>query len=1016
MKFASLCLLSLLAVVPAVARPLYRVSGPAPSPDGSRIAFSWQGDIWVASMDGGPASRLTVHPGLDQLPKWSPDGKRIVFCSDRAGSSDIWSMDPDGQNLRRHNFEGSNEALASISPDSKWAYGQTNQWGRANLFKLSLSGDQGNELVQLTSHPMEIQYSPCVSPDGSRLAFCTGASIGTWRKLEYSGANSGEIVLSSNAPLPTDIKKLTQNEVHDSFPTFMPNGQILFVSNRSGWPNIWRMKADGSGATQLTHHTRGAVRYPALSANGAVLAYEFDAQIWTLHLATGKTEKLDFTVPADSRTNEKIEEVVSSGGEIATSPDGKRSVVVVRGDIWLIPSKGGTTRKLTSSPALDQNVVWQDARNVLFISGRNGRRELWKVDIDGKESLVLSDPNSDYMGLALSPDKTTAALTRGTKEVVLLDLASGKVRSIIAGPLVEAYGETPLVDWSPDNKWLVTQVVTPRSSLITAIEVATNKRVVLGTTARGGSLPRWMPNGKAVYYTADGAETSDLYVVDLIAPETKFTEDDLDKIDEKAAKPDEKVEVKIDEHGLRERTRLIARDVSAPIAFGNTIYANVAGVFSTVSLTGAVTALPGLTGPAVLMPGEARPIMANAGKFFLLGGPAPQPIPFAAKVSVSSRDDERALFQDICWALTTQFYDPKMHNKDWEGIRAKFRAMLPDTVDRNDFYAMIGEMVEELNSSHQGATPPIQRGTGRTGESVGWLGVEWDPAQQLNGKFVVRHIVTGSPADASGGLAVGDEVVSINGNPASTTPPTKSLIGTIGTKVRFEIKRGGKEQQVLLKPTSNEGPLRRYEEWIQWNREQVVKLSSGKLTYHHIEGMDEESFQRFLWDIRTEMPSKAGLLLDVRFNGGGSTSHKVLGVLVKRPWLYRTLRGDESTMISENIFRGDALELPSALMTNQYSFSNAEILSEGFQRLKLGPVIGERTAGGVIGTGAYALWDGGMIRMPRIGCYTITGENLEGNGRKPTKNVLFDLNAWHQGRDVQLEAAVQELLRVLPRG
>ena len=115
--------------------------------------------------------------------------------------------------------------------------------------------------------------------------------------------------------------------------------------------------------------------------------------------------------------------------------------------------------------------------------------------------------------------------------------------------------------------------------------------------------------------------------------------------------------------------------------------------------------------------------------------------------------------------------------------------------------------------------------------------------------------------------------------------------------------------------------------------------------------------------------------------------------------------------ISENIYRGDSLELPSALMTNQYSFSNAEIFSEGFRRLKIGPVVGERTAGGVIGTGAYGLWDGGLIRMPAFGAYTVDNENLEGNGRRPDVTVLWDQNAYLQGHDVQLEAAVRELMK-----
>jgi tricorn protease len=207
-----------------------------------------------------------------------------------------------------------------------------------------------------------------------------------------------------------------------------------------------------------------------------------------------------------------------------------------------------------------------------------------------------------------------------------------------------------------------------------------------------------------------------------------------------------------------------------------------------------------------------------------------------------------------------------------------------------------------------------------------------------------------------------------------------------------------------------------YENWVRQNREYVERVSNGKLTYLHIQGMNEPSLQRFLREIRTLTPDREGVIIDVRFNGGGSTAHQILSVLSKEPWLIRTTPGEFGYRVSENIWRGDSLELPTALLINENSFSNAEIFAEGFRRMRLGPIIGEATAGGVIGTSSYQLWDGGSIRMPRIGAYAIDGENLERNGRRPDIRVPFDPNAAARGEDPQLDRAIAEMMKRVPKG
>ncbi len=262
---------------------------------------------------------------------------------------------------------------------------------------------------------------------------------------------------------------------------------------------------------------------------------------------------------------------------------------------------------------------------------------------------------------------------------------------------------------------------------------------------------------------------------------------------------------------------------------------------------------------------------------------------------------------------------------------------------------------------------------------------------------------------------VGDRVTMVDGQEPSNANPIATLLNhKAGKRVVLTVERDGKTVTVNIKPsTVAENRELGYQNWVNWEREQTEKISGGKLTYMHIRAMDDASYLQFLREIRSLTPGKKGVIVDVRYNGGGSTSHKVLGILIKTNWLNRSFRGPEGMTLSENIMRGDSLEMPTALMMNSYSFSNAEIMGEGFRQLGRGPIIGERTPGYVIGTGALGLWDGGSIRLPEIGVFAINGDPLENNGRRPDFNVPFDPNAWNAGHDPQLEKAIEELLKRL---
>ncbi|MBV6457955.1 MAG: Tricorn protease [Fimbriimonadaceae bacterium] len=999
--------------------PIKRMSNPAVSPTGDRIAFSWQGDIWVTSVDGGRAERLTVHPATDYAPLWTRDGRSIIFASERYGNSDLFRINAEGGGLARITDWSSTDTPHSISPDGRWIYGQTNAWGRRDIFKVASAG---GDLIRLTGHPFEGEYHPTVSPDGRFVAYVLGGRPSNALNPRQQGSDTGDIWLADNSSPLKSHRRLTDNESFDFFPMWLSNGDLIFLSNRTGTTNVWRMNGDGKGAKPLTRHTEGLVNSLSASQDGGVIAYELGSEVVVLR--TGKQpEVLKVSVPQDQRNNPDSDVALTTGvSDYAVAPDGKRIALSLRGDIFVIPEKGGTTRRLTTHPARDDQPFWIDAKTIGFVTGRNVKREIYAVSIDGAERLLVTDLK-DLSSPVPSPDGKWLALHRGDAEIVVTPIAGGDKKVVAKGLFGDGIGGQAMFSWSPDSKWVVYDSPLDRGSAIIVSEIATGKSHEVARTARGVSgAPKFLPNAKSIYYSASDYGESELFVVDLVPSEITFSEDDLDRIDEpkKAEGVGNLPAVVVQQAGIEQRVRRFARESFGAYAMpdSKSIWVNLAGQVNSVNLsTGATSPITAITGVVTDMkPGNVgqKIYFLNSGKLMSsqVSQVSPQAISFNAQYTINLREEEKALFEEIWWAMDRRYYDPKFHGVDWRAVRNRYEPLLLHCFDRREFYRLMGEMMEELDSSHLGSSPPTEARTGQA-DSTGIVGIEFDAAELEKGRYVVASIEPDSPADhPQSKLQAGDVVKIVDGRMVGRdTTWGAALNQKAGKRVRLMIERNGLEQTIDVKPDSTgSSGSRSYENWVAWQRRQVDSLSSGKLAYFHIRGMEQTSTQRFLREIRALAAGKQGAVIDVRFNGGGNTAHQILATMLRQPWLIRNTRSSFELRVSEDIFRGDTLQMPSILLINSQSFSNAEIFAEGFRRLKMGPIVGERTGGGVIGTSSLRLWDGGSIRMPSSGAYTIDGENLERNGRKPDVAVSFDPNAWQAGRDVQLERAVKELL------
>ncbi|MBI1331358.1 MAG: PDZ domain-containing protein [Armatimonadetes bacterium] len=1018
--------LALVMASAALAGPIKRIQYPAISPDGSTVLFSWQNDIWSVARTGGMATRLTVHAAIDSRPVWFRDGSRVAFASARYGSTDIFTMRPDGTDLRRVTYDSSAEIPTSVSPDGRFIYGQTNLWSRGDLFRVPVIG---GDLQRLTSHPFEAPFAPFVSADGTKVYYNRGSYRETaWQKPTMQSSALPEIWVADNTVPLSNHRRLTNNEFTDLTPQVMPDGTIFAVTNRGGFPNVWRL---GKGDVELTHHKDGTSRNLTVSRDGRYISYEFESALWVYDTTKDTDVEVPVTVPDDSRTN-PIEEISLAGGieQMAVSPDGKRVAAYARGDIFLLPEKGGTTRRLTTNPARDYSPQWLNPKTIVYTAMEDSRRRLKTVTVDGVVKDFIVDPSAEIHTPVVSPDGKTVAYHKGGDEIWLADAEGKNAHLLVKGNFRNALdGGVPTFSWSPDNAYIATTLLVGRRTDVALVDVKTGKTTVVAKMVdrpqKGDvSVPQFTPNGRALFFTSPEFDFPDLFIVDLVPPDVTFSEDDLDKIDTPPSKEKVAPEVKIYEPNLDKRLRRLTNRMCAGAVAnpdGKSLIALTdEGLQSIDVATGKRTTLMPDTAIATIQSIQAangKVYVINNGRMATLStaGPAASfaPISFNAQYSVDARDEEKALFEEVWWAMGQLYYDPGMNKKDWNGIRDKYAKIVPYAYDRSDFYRLMGEMMEELDSSHLGSTAPPADYPGSNDEATAFLGIDLDPVALGRNEAVVGRVVPNSPADQPYSLLkVGDAIKEVDGEAVGSTPLAALLNRKLLKKVDLTIERDGKRQHVLIKPGSN--ALRselEYEAFIDGQREMVHKLSNDRLGYLHIRAFDQTSLDKFLREIRTEGEGKKGMIIDVRFNGGGSTAVDVLGVLIKRPWMMRSTRGDFGLKLSENIFRGDALEQPTALMENTFSFSNAEVITEGFRALKLGPIIGERTPGYLIGTGAYSLWDGGRIRMPAIGAYAVNGTNLENNGRKPDHTVWFDPNAWMQGRDLQTERAVVELLK-----
>jgi len=1027
------CTLLVACLAPAARAELVkRTRYPALSPDGRTLVFTYQSDLWTVPATGGRAARLTSHAAREVQPVFSPDGKTLVFASNRHGSYDLFSMPAEGGPATRLTFHSGSEFPSGFSADGRWILFYGSGSGQLDVWKLPAAG---GEPIRLTWDYYEREFFGSLSPDGQWITYNHNASPGAWRRRGYEGSQNADVWIARFTTPLSEPKRITTNPGQDFAPQFSRDGRrIFYVSDRKGQVNIWSMDPTGGNQKQHTFHTTDGARIPNLAARADRIAYEYNSEIWLLDIAAGKSAAVPIDIATDERRNLTAERTVTTNAsEYAISPDGRKVALIVRGDLFVVPASGGPARRLVDRPSRESHVAWlPDSKTLLFVTDEKGQKDLRSIEITGENEKVVADTPQDETNPVVSPDGAWIAYHLGDREIAVAPTAGGPVSTRIKGDFLDAgRGYTPHFSWSPNSKSLVfkqTGATLADAAFVADLADPQPRRV--SRWFRDIVRPHWAANGRLIYFAAMALDTHHLYAIDLAedAP-PEFDEDALDRLDRPQpqptpAGPPAALDFATIEKALRRVTGAGGVQDAVLLPNGRTFIIEVGGNLQTVAVDGRNASGQPLadqaTGPELPRDGS-RVFFFSGGQIHSLGLQLRdrRPTPFTATVRHDVTAENRQVFQEAWWLMDRYFYSAEHNKVDWSGIRARYEALLPFAPYKDDFYDVMAEMVQELRGSHLGVSGPSEY-QAETPTATAFVGLEPDWAVlDSEGKFKVARVTPGSPADSRWSkVAVGEYVLAVNGRELGAGATWDALLDRqAGRKLVLTVNSQpimAGSRQVALKPLPpNQAGNLEYEAWVEERRRIVDRLSGGRLAYLHIESMDIPSEMRFKDELVGLASERAGMVLDVRYNGGGNVAHRLLDILRKKPYVYFKPRSLGKEVLAD--WPLDYLwARPAALLINQDSASNSEMMAEGFRALGVGPVVGIPTMGAVIATGSWSFQDGGNIRTPATGVYTAAGEDMDLKGRQPDLAVPYDPLAAREGRDPQLERAVQALLGKLP--
>jgi tricorn protease len=1062
---------AIVAAAPLGAQGTRLLRHPAVSKD--LVAFEYAGDLWVVPRSGGSARRLTSTPGMETEPQFSPDGTLIAYSATVAGNTDVYVVSAAGGDPRRLTYHPGTDRVRGWTPDGKkviFASARTSapQQSYTRLWTVSVDGGFPEAL------PMPRAFAASYSADGQRVAYqeISKEFIPDWYEVSewrhYRGGRTHPIWIMNLADYSVD--KLPKENSNDINPMWIGN-TVYFISDRNFTANLFAYHLDTRKTEQLTHHDDFDIMNASAGADAIV--YEQGGYIHLFDVKTGQDKQLSVDVKGDLPwARPQMKKVASMIRGASLSPTGVRAAFEARGDIFTVPAAQGDYRNLTrSNGAHEHSPVWSpDGAQLAWLSDASGEYQLMIGDQTGlaKPRVVTLPAKAYYSAPTWSPNGKSILLEDNHLGLWVLDVATSKTTKIDSDTYFDPTRDID-VAWSPDSRWVAYSRNLPshlRAVFLYSIEEGKSHQVT--DEMADAVSPAIDASGKYLYFLAStdyGPRTGWLEMSSLDRPSRRalylavlsstepspFLPEAGDEpgtsattVVALASKPRASdttaSQTRVDLEGIGHRILAVGvpageySDVSAGPA-GTVFYLdampNGGGVARlqrySVKEHSAMPFLEGVR--SYTLSADRKKLLYQAARgapesrWGIVGTDKPAKVGDGVinvgqlEMLVDPRAEWAEIFKEAWRIQRDYFYDAKMQGANWQAVYDKYSALVPYVGHRADLGYLIAQTGGELTVGHSYLSGPGDEPEEQA-ENVGLLGADYAIE---NGRYRITHIYSGeswnpelrAPLSAPGiHVAEGDYLLEVNGRPVA--PPTNLyslFVGAAGHQTTIRVGKspaGEGSYLVTVVPVPNEEGLRT-RAWVEANRRRVDELSNGQLAYvwlPNTAGPGYTAFTRYFY----AQQEKAGAIVDERYNHGGMVADYIVNELERKPMGYFATRdGRTSTSPTAGIFG------PKVMLINESAGSGGDALPYMFKQRQIGPLVGTRTWGGLVGTlGTPPTIDGGGITAPSLAFYDLQGKwAVENEGVTPNVEVEYTPADVIKGHDPQLERAVQEGLALL---
>ncbi|MCW5558223.1 MAG: PD40 domain-containing protein, partial [Verrucomicrobiae bacterium] len=980
-------------------------------PDGQHLLFATSmtsykdrfNQLYRVSVNGGLPEKLPMPYG--EFGSLKADGKTLAYTPIsvdfrtwkryRGGMNpDIWVFDLENFASRNITRADADDSIPMWHGDTLYFLSDRDEAKRANLWAWNSATDQFRALTHFTEQDI---HFPSMGP--AEIVFeHAGRLLLFDLQTEQTREVRIEVVTDQTSLKPRDANAsglIQQGSVS-------PTGKRVLFEARG---DLFSAPAEQGVVRNLTRTPGVAERHPAWSPDGKLIAYFSD-----------RTGEYELTVRAADGT----------GGETNLSQLGA--------GFRYQPQWSPDSKKVTFiDQAMRIHLLDVDARTNAVIG-----RQLWMYHGGLADFRVTWSPDSRWIAWAQD-------LTNQQSAIVLYDTKEAKTHPVTTG-----FYNDDLPAFDPDGKYLyfrTTRDFSPSySDLDNTWIYANGRRLALVTLKRDTPSPLAPKNDeeeRGKEKKSDDAKPEPSGSTNAVAGATNLVVTNAvaavasgdaakDGKEKEAPKP-----VEIDFADLEARVLLLPPDAGQyetliPLNGGKLIYRRIPRTASGGGDSPLLIydlekreekTILGDCGGAELTADQNKLLVVAGGKWAVIepkeGQRLDKPVPTGnLTVRFEPLAEWRQIFNDVWRFQRDYFYDPQLHGVNWNEMRERYGRMLSNAVTRWDVNYVIGELIGELNSSHTYRSGgdlenPASRG-------VGYLGCDY---QQTNGLYQIAWILEGAPWDAevrsplkAPGVNVnaGDYLLAVNGTPLDPAQdPWAAFQGLADMPVLLTISTNGTPEgarEILVKTLASEARLRHLA-WQEANRRRALEKSGGRVAYVYVPDTGQNGQNELVrqWRGQVHLP---GMVVDERFNSGGQIPDRFVELLQRPLRNWWGVRDGHDWPWPPVAQQG-----PKAMLMNGWSGSGGDCFPYYFKQSGLGPLIGQRTWGGLIGiTGAPGLVDGGSVTVPTFGIYDLQGEwIIEGYGVAPDIEVVDDPTVMARGGDPQLDRAIEEVVHALEK-